>query len=142
MADPPFEAGFALWVALSGASRKRDARAGHSAHTASLPHNRQPSNRPRYPLAQKAILHLDAIAGLMVFSESEQSKNVAGEMVPLYAARVQDLGPDDVAVFNVARADTLRSFRRAPCYADCSSRRLTRFSIWNGGCGAGCATRG
>src|SRR4051794_19712147 len=31
--------------------------------------------------------------------ESEQSKNEVGEMVPLYAARVQDLGPDDVAVF-------------------------------------------
>ena len=31
--------------------------------------------------------------------ESEQSKNGAGGMVPLYAARVQDLGPDDVAVF-------------------------------------------
>jgi hypothetical protein len=35
----------------------------------------------------------------MAFSESEQSKNGASEMVPLYAARVQDLGPDDVAVF-------------------------------------------
>ena len=48
---------------------------------------------------RKAILHLDDIAGSMAFSESEQSKNGAGEMVPLYAARVQDLGPDDVAVF-------------------------------------------
>src|SRR3954447_12330223 len=35
----------------------------------------------------------------MAFSESEQSKNGAGKMVPLYAARVRDLGPDDVAVF-------------------------------------------
>src|SRR4051794_12335053 len=43
--------------------------------------------------------HLDVIAGPMVFFESEQSKNRAGGMVPLYAARVQDLGPDDVAVF-------------------------------------------
>ena len=31
--------------------------------------------------------------------ESEQSKNVADGMVPLYAARVQDLGPGDVVVF-------------------------------------------
>src|SRR4051794_10560736 len=31
--------------------------------------------------------------------ESEQSKNRIGEMVPLYAARVQDLGPGDVVVF-------------------------------------------
>ena len=52
-----------------------------------------------YPLVRKAILRLDDSAGFMAFSESEQSKNRAGEMVPLYAARVQDLGPDDVAVF-------------------------------------------
>ena len=31
--------------------------------------------------------------------ESEQSKNWAGGMVPLYAARVQDLGTGDVVVF-------------------------------------------
>jgi len=29
----------------------------------------------------------------------EQSTNGASEMVPLYTARVQDLGPEDVAVF-------------------------------------------
>jgi hypothetical protein len=46
---------------------------------------------------RKAILHLDDIAGSIVFSESEQSKNGAGGMVPLYAARVQDLGLDHVA---------------------------------------------
>ena len=47
----------------------------------------------------KAILRLDDIAGSMAFSESEQTQNETGGMVPLYAARVQDLGPDDVAVF-------------------------------------------
>ena len=83
---------------LSRASRKRDARTGHSAHHARL-HQYPQSNRAGYPLARKAILHLDDIAGSMAFSESEQSKNGAGEMVPLYAARVQDLGSDDVAVF-------------------------------------------
>src|SRR3954468_7588265 len=81
------------------ASRKRDARTGHSAHPASLHQYPARSNRADYPLARKAILHLDALAGPMVFSESEQSKNGAGGMVPLYPARVQDLGPDDVAVF-------------------------------------------
>src|SRR5215210_7655040 len=99
MADPPFEAGFALWVSLSRASRKRDARTGHSAHSASLHQYPAQSNRAGYPLVRKAILHFDAIAGSMAFSESEQSKNGAGEMVPLYAARVEDLGPDDVAIF-------------------------------------------
>ena len=34
-------------------------------------------------------------------------------MVPLYAARVQDLGPDDVAVFKCGAAATLRSYGRA-----------------------------
>src|SRR4051812_49844095 len=66
---------------------------------ASLPDYRHPINQPRYPLVRKATLYLDDIAGFSVFFESEQSKNRAGEMVPLYAARVQDLGPDDVAVF-------------------------------------------
>src|SRR6478672_4394173 len=88
-ADPPSEAGFALWVSLSRASRKRDARTGHSAHTASLHQYPAQSNRASYPLVRKAILHLDDIAGPMAFSESEQSKNRADEMVPLYAARVQ-----------------------------------------------------
>ena len=32
--------------------------------------------------------------------ESEQSKNGAGDMVPLYAARVQDLGPVSVNQFS------------------------------------------
>jgi hypothetical protein len=50
-------------------------------------------------LAQRGGTRLDDIAICIAFSESEQSKNIAGRMVPLYAARVQDLGPDDVAVF-------------------------------------------
>src|SRR3954465_4258914 len=95
MADPPFEAGFAFWVSLSRGSRKRDARTGNSAHHDRLHQEPAQSNRAGYPLARKAILHLDAIAGSMAFSESEQSKNGAGGMVPLYAARVQDLGPGD-----------------------------------------------
>jgi hypothetical protein len=99
MADPPFEAGFALWVSLSRASRKRDARTGHSAHTASLHQYPAQSNRAGYPLVRKAILRLDDSTGPIAFSESEQSKNEVGGMVPLYAARVQDLGLDDVAVF-------------------------------------------
>src|SRR3954452_8026854 len=58
MADPPFEAGFVLWVSLSRASRKRDARAGHSAHSASLHHYPAQSNRAGYPPVRKAILRL------------------------------------------------------------------------------------
>ena len=38
----------------------------------------------------------------MAFSESEQSKNEAGGMVPLYAARVQDLKTGDFVVVNCA----------------------------------------
>ena len=85
-----FQAGFCFMGSGSRASRKRDARAGHSAHPASLHQYPAQSNRAGYPLVRKAILHLDDIAGSMAFSESEQSKNGAGEMVPLYAARVQD----------------------------------------------------
>src|SRR3954467_12872247 len=50
-------------------------------------------------LARRSSSRLDDTPGSAVFSESEQYKNGAGGMVPLYAARVQDLGPEDVAVF-------------------------------------------
>jgi hypothetical protein len=86
-------------VLVSRASLKSGPCAPDCTHVASLPDYRQPINRAGYALARNAILHLDAIAGFMAFSESEQSKNKVGEMMPLYAARVQDLGPDDVAVF-------------------------------------------
>src|SRR3954471_20672036 len=96
----PFLPGAVLFlVSLSRASRKRGARGGFSAHSGSLHQYPAQSNRAGYPLVRKAILHLDAAARPMAFSESEQSKNKAGGMVPLYAARVQDLGTDDVAVF-------------------------------------------
>jgi hypothetical protein len=74
-------------------------RAADSARTASVHQDSTGSNRAGYALVRKAILHLDDIAGFIAFSELEQSKNWADSMVPLYAARVQDLGPDDVAVF-------------------------------------------
>ena len=66
---------------------------------ASLPDYRQPINQPCYPLVRKATLYLNDITCSLAFFESEQSTNGASGMVPLYAARVQDLGPDDVAVF-------------------------------------------
>src|SRR4051794_37314214 len=96
------------------ASRKRDARTGHSAHSASLHQYPAQSNRASYPLVRKAILHLDDTARPMAFSESEQSKNGAGGMVPLYAARVQDLGPDDVAVFQCGASGTLGAMAEPP----------------------------
>jgi hypothetical protein len=43
---------------------------------------------------------LDDTANPMAFSESEQSKNKTSAMVPLYAARVQDLGTDDFVIFD------------------------------------------
>jgi hypothetical protein len=49
-------------------------------------------------VARGAGRRLDDTAGDVAFSESEQSKNEASGMVPLYAARVQDLGPGDVVV--------------------------------------------
>ena len=85
-------------VLVSRPRANRDQRTGHSAHPASLHQYPAQSNRAGYALVWKAILHLDDIAGSMAFSESEQSKNEAGGMVPLYAARVQDLGPDDFVV--------------------------------------------
>ena len=87
---------YGFWVA---ASQKSRAHAPDSACNVSLPDYRQPINQPRYPLVRKATLYLDDITGSLVFSELEQSENGASGMVPLYAARVQDLGPDDMAVF-------------------------------------------
>ncbi len=96
------------------ASRKSGPHAPDCAHIASLPDYRQLINPTAISLAWRGGTRLDDTASPMAFSESEQSKNGAGAMVPLYAARVQDLGPDDVAVFKVGPADTPRSFRRAP----------------------------
>ena len=79
---------YGFWVA---ASRKWDARAGLRA-LASLPDYRHPINPTGLSLVWKDGTRLDDMAGCTVFLESEQSKNGAGEMVPLYAARVQDLG--------------------------------------------------
>ena len=90
-----------FWVLGSGCRPRVnwDARTGPSAHVVSLHQYPAQSNRAGYALARKAILRLDDTADFMAFSESEQSKNGAGGMVPLYAARVQDLEPDDVAMF-------------------------------------------
>ena len=106
------------------ASRKRDAHTGHSAHSASLPQYPAQSNRAGYPLVWKGGVRLDDTAYPMAFSESEQSENEAGEMVPLYAARVQDLGLMTWPCSGAAHAGTRRNFRRARCYAglSCSPR--------------------
>jgi hypothetical protein len=56
------------------------------------------STRHAARLARRDGARLDDSTGPMAFSESEQSKNEAGGMVPLYAARVQDLGTDDFVV--------------------------------------------
>jgi hypothetical protein len=65
---------------------------------ASLPDYRQPINPTAISLAWRGGTRLDDTANPMPFSESEQSKNKAGGMVPLYAARVQDLKLGDVVV--------------------------------------------
>src|SRR4051794_19967520 len=58
-----------------------------------------PSTRQAVMLARRSGVCLDDRARVQCSWESEQSKNEVGRMVPLYAVRVQDLGPDDVAVF-------------------------------------------
>jgi hypothetical protein len=59
-----------------------------------------PSTGQAVPLALKGNTRLDDTTNPMAFSESEQPKNRAGGMMPLYAARVQDLGTDDFVVFD------------------------------------------
>jgi hypothetical protein len=49
------------------ASRKRDARTGHSAHSASLPDYRQPINRQAVTLTRRDGSRLDGMAGGTVF---------------------------------------------------------------------------
>ena len=92
---------------------------------------------------RKSRSRLDDTPGSAVFSNSEQSKNGAGEMVPLYAARVQDLRPDDVAVFKCgACGHTAELWPSFLITAGSDLSRPTKCSTWNGGCGAGCATPG
>ena len=47
----------------------------------------QGATRQAEPLVRKAIFHLGDSTGPMAFSESEQSKNEVGGMVPLRCAR-------------------------------------------------------
>src|SRR4051812_26612699 len=58
-----------------------------------------PSTRQALTLTQGAARTLTTWPRMQCSWESEQYKNGSGGMVPLYAVRVQDLGPDDVAVF-------------------------------------------
>ena len=139
---PAFRGGFLLYgFWCRGPRVNRDQRTGHSAHSASLHQYPAQSNRAGYPLVRKAILHLDEIAGSMAFSESEQSKNEAGGMVPLYAARVQDLGPDDVAVFKCGACGHTAEPCRPLAHDGLGLQPTERFGR-NGGCDAGCATQG
>src|SRR3954449_8187252 len=93
-----FQAGFCLWVLGVSASRKSRAHAPDCAHVASLPDYRQPINPTGRNACRRGCVCLDDTPRSAVFFESEQSKNKAGEMVPLYAARVQDLGTGDFVV--------------------------------------------
>jgi hypothetical protein len=56
------------------------------------------STRQAVTLARRAGSDLTTWPEVRCSWESEQYKNGAGEMVPLYAARVQDLGTDDFFV--------------------------------------------
>jgi hypothetical protein len=64
-------------------------------------------------LAPKGGISLDDMVGIRCSWESEQTKNLAGGMVPLYDARVQDLGPAITSSSNAARADTWPKSRQA-----------------------------
>jgi hypothetical protein len=59
-------------------------------------------------------IHLDDIAGSTVFLGIRTIQERGRGMVPLYAARVQDLGPDDVAV-KVSTAITVCVARPGDC---------------------------
>ena len=109
-ADPPSEAGFAFQRFGIAASRKRDAHAADSARSTSLPDYRQLINPTGRNACAEGGTRLDDIAGSMAFSESEQSKNEVGGMVPLYAARVQDRGPAMSSCSGAAHVGTRPSF--------------------------------
>jgi hypothetical protein len=97
--QPAAFGGFAISRSLSLSSRKSGPHAPDCAHMASLPDYRPPINPTGRNACMEGRPRLDGIAGDTVFGESEQSKNEAGEMVPLYAARVQDLEIGDFVVF-------------------------------------------
>jgi len=60
-------------------------------------------------------------------------------MVPLYAARVQDLGPDDVAVFKCGACGHTAELPPSALLRGLGLQPTDRCSIWNGGWYAGYA---
>jgi hypothetical protein len=121
-------------ASVSRPRANRAVRAADSARTASLHQYPVQSNRPRYPLVRKAILHLDGAGSHVAFSESEQSRNGAGEMVPLSAARIKDLKPGDFVVIKCgehARAEVRVRLRRIKISSNRGPRRylLCRESV-------------
>ena len=141
-ADPPSKAGFCLWVLGVAASRKLGPHAPDCAYLASLPDYRQLINRTAISLAQRGGTRLDDTANPMTFSESEQSKNGAGGMVPLYAARVQDLGPGDVAVFKCGACGHTAELPPSALLRGLGLKPTDKILDLNGGYDAGCASRG
>jgi hypothetical protein len=73
--------------------------AGHSAGRASLRDYRQLINPTGHNACAEYGIRLDAVAGSTVFLGIRTIQERSRGMVPLYAARVQDLGPGDVVVF-------------------------------------------
>jgi hypothetical protein len=61
-------------------------------------------------------------------------------MVPRYAALVQDLGPDDVAVFKCGACGHTAELPPSALLRGLGLDRPPKYSTWNGDCGAGCAT--
>lgn len=96
-----------FWVLVSRPRAERDVHAPDCAHIASLPDYRQPINPTGRNACAEGGIRLDDGAESTVFSESEQSKNGAGEMVPLYAARIGDLQPGDLVIVECTRGHTV-----------------------------------
>ena len=99
------------------ASRKRDVRAGHSARSASLHQYLHRATGQAMRLCGRRYSTLTTAPALWRSRNQNNTRTRTSGMVPLYAARVQDLGPDDWPSSNAECADTRRKSRRAGCYA-------------------------
>ena len=97
---PAASAGFAIsGFQCRGPRGRRDAYAPDCTHLSSLPDYCQPINRAGYVLARKDGTRLDDMAGKKVSLGIRTIQELSWRVGPLYAARVQDLEPGDVAVF-------------------------------------------
>ena len=128
-AGPPLWRAFALWAGLSRGLAELEPC------TRAIPRTAQAcaiiassSTQQAVTLARRDGTRLDNTAKGAVFLGIRTIQEQGRGMVPLYAARVQDLGIDDFVIIKCGACGHTAEICRAGCYADLGYSRPIKFS--------------